>query len=105
MQRFSDFINNIPNQIDLEKTKGIHALLQFSISGDGGGEWGVTVDDGKFTVVPGQLAKPQLIIKASAADALRLMQGELNPVGAFMTGRVKIVGDMSLAMKLLDLLK
>lgn len=105
MENFSEFINNIPNQIDLERTKGIHALLQFYLSGEGGGDWGVTIDDGKVTVVQGQLAKPQLIIKASAANALKLMHGELNPVGAFMTGKVKIVGDMALAMKLFDLLK
>ncbi len=105
MENFSDFINNLPNQIDLEQTKGIHALLQFSLSGDNGGNWGVTVDDGTVSVVTGQLTKPQLIIKASTGDALKLMQGELNPVGAFMTGRVKMVGDMALAMKLLKLLK
>ena len=105
MEKFSDFINNMPNQIDLEKTKGIHALLQFSLSGEGGGDWGVSVDDGKVLVVPGQFAKPQLIIKASAANALKLMRGELNPVGAFMTGKVKVAGDMALAMKLLDLLR
>ncbi len=105
MEKFSEFINNMPNQIGLEKTKGIHALLQLSVSGDGGGEWGVTIDDGKVTVLPGQLAKPQVVVKASAADALRLMHGELNPVGALMTGRVRVVGDMALAMKLLNLLK
>jgi len=105
MENFSDFINNMPGQIDLEKTRGIQALFQFSISGEGGGDWGVTIDDGKVTVVPGQLAKPQLTVKASAANALRLMHGQLNPLSAFMTGRVKIVGDMALAMKLLDLLK
>lgn len=105
MENFADFINNVPDQIDLEKTKGIHALLQFSVSGEGGGDWGVTIDDGKVTVEPGQLSKPQLIVKANAADALRLLHGELNPVGALMTGKVKIVGDMALGMKLLDLLK
>jgi len=52
MENFSDFINNIPGQIDLEKTRGIQALFQFSISGEGGGDWGVTIDDGKVTVVP-----------------------------------------------------
>ena len=105
MERFSDLINNMPNQIDLDKTKGIHALLQFSLSGEGGGDWGVTVDDGKVAVVPGQVNKPQVIIKASAADAIKLMHNELNPVGAFMTGKVKVAGDMALAMKLLNLLK
>ncbi|MDD2521231.1 MAG: SCP2 sterol-binding domain-containing protein [Anaerolineaceae bacterium] len=105
MEKFSDMINNMPNQIDLEKAKGIQATIQFSISGEGGGEWGVTVDDGKVVVEPGQMAKPQLIVKASANDALKLMHGELNPVGAFMSGKVKIIGDMGLAMKLFNLLK
>jgi len=105
MENFSDIINSVPGQINLEKAKGIQALVQFSISGEGGGDWGVTVDDCKVTVVPGQLAKPQLIIKAKASDAVNLLHGNLNPIGAFMTGKVKIIGDMALAMKLFDLLK
>jgi len=105
MENFSDIINSMPGQINLEKAKGVQALVQFSISGEGGGDWGVTVDDGKVTVVPGQLAKPQLIIKAKASDAVNLLHGNLNPIGAFMTGKVKIIGDMALAMKLFDLLK
>lgn len=105
MENFSDIINSVPSQINLEKARGINALVQFSISGEGGGDWGVTVDDGKVTVVPGQLSKPQLIIKAKDSDAVRLVNGKLNPIGAFMTGKVKIVGDMALAMKLFDLLK
>ena len=105
MENFSDIINSVPGQINLEKAKGVQALVQFSISGEGGGDWGVTVDDGKVTVVPGQLAKPQLIIKAKASDAVNLLHGNLNPIGAFMTGKVKIIGDMALAMKLFDLLK
>lgn len=104
MEKISDIINNLPNQIDLEKTKGIHTILQFSISGEGGGDWGVTIDDGTVAVKPGQIEKPQLIIKASASDSIKLLHGELNPMGAFMTGKVKIVGDMALAMKLFNLI-
>lgn len=105
MENFSDIINSLPSQINLEKAKGIHALVQFSIAGEGGGDWGVTVDDGKVTVMPGQLAKPELIIKAKASDAVKLVRGKLNPIGAFMTSKIKIIGDMALAMKLFDLLK
>ena len=105
MENFSDIINNLPSQIDLEKTKGVHAKIQISISGEGGGEWSVTVDNGKVTVEPGQLTNPQLVIKSSAENALKLIRGELNPMSAFMTGKVKINGDMGLAMKLFNLLK
>ncbi len=105
MENISDMINDLPDRIDLEKTKGINALLQFSLSGEGGGEWGVTIDDGKVMVKEGQLANPQLIIKASAENALKIMRDELNPVGAFMTGKIKIAGDMALGLKLLELMK
>ena len=105
METFSDLINNLPDQIDYDKSKGIHSLIQFSISGEGGGEWGVTIDDGTVTVETGMLTKPELIVKASSDDALKLVRGELNPVGAFMSGKIKIVGDIAQAMKLFNLLK
>ncbi len=105
MEKFLDLIKNLPDQIDYNKTKGIHSLIQFSISGEGGGEWGVTIDDGTVSIETGQLLKPELIIKASADDALKLVRGELNPVGAFMSGKIKIVGDIAQAMRLFNLLK
>ena len=105
MENISDIINDLPDRIDLEKTKGINALLQISLSGEGGGEWGAVIDDGKVEVKEGQLANPQLIIKASAENALKIMRDELNPVGAFMTGKIKIAGDMALGLKLLELMK
>lgn len=105
MTTISDLIQNLPGSLDFEKARGIHALIQFSLSGDGGGNWAVKVDDGQVTVDSGLHSKPDLIIKASVQDALELMQGSLNAVSAFMTGKVKIVGDMALAMKLFSLLK
>ncbi len=43
------------------------------------------------------------LIEASFADFLALTKGELNPMKAVMSGKVKIKGDMSVAMKLQSL--
>lgn len=42
-------------------------------------------------------------IKVSQEDFQRLVKGELNPMGAVMSGKIKIEGDMSVAMKLQSL--
>ena len=71
----------------------------------GGGEWAVNVNDGHITVEQGKHPQPQLTIKASADDAVKLMEGKLNPMNAFLTGKVKAIGDIGLGMKLLNLIQ
>ena len=105
MENFADLINKLPGNFDFEKAKGMNALVQFSISGEGGGEWAVNVNDGNITVEQGKHPQPQLTIKASADDAVKLMEGKLNPMNAFMTGKVKAIGDIGLGMKLLNLIQ
>ena len=79
--------------------------MQFSLSGDGGGEWGVVLADGKVSVSEGVMSQPQLTVKASTENAEKLLNGKLDPMMAFMTGKIKIAGDMALGMKLIGLLK
>lgn len=42
-------------------------------------------------------------VKISMEDFASLMSGDLNPMGAFMGGKMKIEGDMGVAMKLQSL--
>lgn len=44
-------------------------------------------------------------ITISAADLKALLAGELSPMNAFMSGKIKVQGDMSVAMKLPELLR
>ena len=43
-------------------------------------------------------------IKVSKGDFLALTSGDLNPMSAFMSGKIKLDGDMGVAMKLQSLL-
>ena len=105
MTDFNALINSLPAMVDAEEIKNLNGRIQFSLSGEGGGEWGVVLDDGKVSVSQGVMSQPQLTIKTSTENAEKLLKGSLNPMMAFMTGKVKIAGDMALGMKLIALLK
>ena len=103
MTDFNALINSLPAMVDSEEIKDLNGRIQFSLSGEGGGSGG-GVDDGKISG-QGALAQPQLTVKTSTANAEKLLSGTLNPMMAYMTGKIKISGDMALGMKLIGLLK
>jgi putative sterol carrier protein len=82
----------------------INAIYQFNISGPGGGSWAVdcTAPGGKVTAGATQHAK--CTVAATDQDFLNIVNGKLNAQMAFMSGKLKIQGDMGLAMKLQQIL-
>ena len=105
MTDFNELVKALPTMINAEEAKGLSGRIQFSLSGEGGGEWGVVLNDGKISVSEGAMAQPQLTIKTSTENAEKLLSGKLDPMMAFMTGKIKVAGDMALGMKLFGLLK
>jgi NAD(P)-dependent dehydrogenase (short-subunit alcohol dehydrogenase family)/acyl dehydratase/putative sterol carrier protein len=77
-----------------QKAQGIDVVFQFCIDQPGGGEWHVTVKDQKCEAKPGQHASPNTTITMSAADFLGLVQGKLNALQAYTSGKLKIKGDL-----------
>jgi putative sterol carrier protein len=94
------FFNEVQGKIDPNKIQGMNAIYQFSISGDGGGEWFVKLADGKGEVGQGTAENPNITISAASDVWLDIVSGKMNGQTAFLTGKIKIQGDMSLAMKL-----
>ncbi|MEW6439793.1 MAG: SCP2 sterol-binding domain-containing protein [bacterium] len=82
------------------KLKGINAVIQVVLTGEGGGEYYMKIEDGKFATAKGKAESPKLTITQTIADWRAINAGTLNPQMAFMSGKLKISGDMSLAMKL-----
>ncbi len=82
----------------------IAAVYQFDISGPGGGSWSVdcTAPGGKIT--EGKVTGARCTVAATDADFLNIVNGKLNPQMAFMSGKLRIQGDMGLAMKLQQIL-
>lgn len=83
-----------------EKAGDISATILFDLSGDNGGFYWIEIADGAATTGAGEMSDPSMTVKASADDWFAVATGEMNAMQAFMTGKLKILGDMGLAMKL-----
>jgi putative sterol carrier protein len=98
----SVFEESLPNQL---KTKGddvlkVNAVYQFNISGPEGGSWWVDTTKSGGAVGTGESPNAKCTISMTDKDFIDMVNGKLNGQMAFMTGKLKIKGDMSLAMKL-----
>ncbi|MCB0221097.1 MAG: SCP2 sterol-binding domain-containing protein [Chrysiogenetes bacterium] len=105
---FSDpreiFEKRIQNGIaaDPERAARVDAVFKFVITGEGGGVWMVNLRDAPGVTEGDEDAG--CVIMMSTADFLDMNNGKLDPQAAFMSGRMNITGDWSLAFKLGEIL-
>jgi putative sterol carrier protein len=92
-----EFFETLESRIDPSRAKGMTASYKFNI--DGAGSWNVDVDDGKVTVTENG-GDADTTITASAETFTKIANGEQNPTAAYMSGKLKVNGDMGQAMKL-----
>ena len=90
----------MPGRFRADKATGTNATIQYDISGDGGGTWNAVIKDGSCAVTPGAAASPNLTLQISAQDWLDMLSGKQSGQMLFMSGKLKVKGDMGLAMKL-----
>ncbi len=92
-----EFFDGLASRADAEKTAGMNNSYLFDI--EGAGEWVVAVTDGNVTVTEGT-GEADTTITTSEESFMAIVRGEQNPTTAYMTGKLKIKGDMGAAMKL-----
>ena len=92
-----DFFDNLESRADASKLAGMTNSYLFDIEGEG--QWLVSVADGAVSVTEGEGAA-DATIETSAETFEKIVSGEQNPTTAYMTGKLKIKGDMGAAMKL-----
>jgi putative sterol carrier protein len=91
------FFAELESKVDPAKTAGMNNSYVFDV--DGAGQWTVRVNDGQVKVNEG-VEQADVTISASADTFERIANGQQNPTTAYMTGKLKVKGDMSAAMKL-----
>ncbi len=99
------FFTHIEEHVEIARLAGVNATLQFEISGRDGGNWCVNIVDGTPKVCTGKCEAADLTLLSSDEDWLKIASGEISVQMAFMTGRLKLRGDMTLAMKLQGLFR
>ncbi len=87
-----------------EKAAAVNAVVEFEITGAGGGTWTVDCTKAGGEVKSGSSGVAKLTITISSADFVDLFEGKLGATSAFLAGKIKVKGDMGLAMKLGNIL-
>ncbi len=98
-QLIDQLISNFPP----EKAVGLDAEIQFNLTGEGGGNWVIKFTGGKITGAEGKATSPRLTVTSSLADINAITEGKLDGMAAFMQGKIKLDGDVGLAMRMVSL--
>ena len=97
MASVQEFFEGLPSRVSPERIEGMTNTYVFDI--EGAGVWTVAIADGAVTVTEGT-GDADTTFSTSEENFEKIVAGEQNPTTAYMTGKLKIKGDMGAAMKL-----
>jgi len=100
-----DFMSKLTAAFIPEKAVGVDASIQLKLTGAQAGDWFVTIKDGKCSTGEGAVASPKLTVSVDSEDFIKIFSGKMDGMQAFMQGKLRLTGDMSLAMKMMGLFK
>jgi putative sterol carrier protein len=100
-QLIDQWVANYP----ADKAGDMDAEIQVNFTGEGGGNWIIKFAEGKISAAEGQASAPRLTVTTGLADILAIAEGKLDAMAAFMQGKVKLEGDVGLAMRMVSMLK
>lgn len=103
-------VKNILEEIDHalqdkpDYAEGVNAVFQFDLSGDESGIYQVGLSESTNFIAEGEEEEADCVLQMSSDDFVKMANGNLNGTQAFMTGKLKIKGNMGLALKLQSIL-
>jgi putative sterol carrier protein len=92
-----EFFEGLETRVEPSKTAGMNNSYLFDV--EGAGQWLVAVNDGKVDVTEGGTGG-DVTISSNEENFMKIVRGEQNPTAAYMSGKLKVKGDMGAAMKL-----
>jgi putative sterol carrier protein len=95
-----EFFETLPGRVGPRGAQALDASYRFDVQG--AGNWRVE-SDGEALVVSESDGPADCVIRTDEQTFLRIVRGEQSPMGAYMTGKVKVEGDLGLALRLRDL--
>jgi putative sterol carrier protein len=98
-----EYFDTIGNRFVASAAKGVNAVFQFELSGPSGGTFAVVVEETSVKVNEGGVAEPTVVLKMDADDYLKMANGKINGHWAAVTGKLKVSGNMMMAMKMQQL--
>lgn len=99
--QISSVFGKIQANMSPELVAKTNAVYHFVVKGQEAGDWYIDLKSGKGSAGPGKpLAAADSTLTMDSKDFFDMFSGKLKPAGAFMTGKLKISGNLQKAMKL-----
>jgi hypothetical protein len=85
-----------PTPAALEELAKLDGMVRMEVHGGTSGDWAVA-----FKLGPGPIpAEPTATLRIAAADAAEIASGALDPMQAFLGGKVEVLGDMTIVLQM-----
>ena len=95
-----EVFTTMPEVFNPSAAQGLDVIFQFNITGEGGGNWNVTVKDAACQVKEGIHDTPTVTLTMSSETWLGIVNKTLNGMQAFMSGQLKVSGDIMLSQRI-----
>lgn len=94
---------SLPGNLDPTAAEDVEAVYQFDLTGPEGGHYLVKIHDGHCVVEEGTHPDPHVTFSMGGDEFVKIFNGELSGSAVMMAGRLRVSGDIGLAMQLKSL--
>lgn len=101
----TEFLTGMQKNFLAEKAAGMDAVIQLKFTGTDPSEWGIIIKDQTCTFQEGAVQGAKLTITVNSEDFIKLFSGKMDAMQAYMQGKIRVAGDINLALKLMNLFK
>jgi putative sterol carrier protein len=100
----NELFDAMPARLNTTAAANVTKTVQWTITGEDAGVWAIEIIKGTARLVPGGVENPDVAFTVKDKDWLAIAEGNLSAMNAYMMGKLKIAGDMALALKVPQLL-
>lgn len=83
-----------------EKAAGVDTVIQLKLTGTQASNWYLIIKDQKCESIEGLHPEPKMTMTVDSEDYIKMAVGEMDATMAFLKGKVKVSGDMGVALKM-----
>lgn len=103
---FEELVTKVRGQMaETDVSSQPFLAVQVNITGKDGGVFYIEIKDGKASVEPYEYNDRSCAVTMEQAKFLKLIEGKLDPVLAYTTGKLKVEGDLGKALEFSKLVK